>query len=428
MDAEGTTQRSEILEGIEQQTHGNTEVQESEIISETNRERILQKLIEPPSEEAQLTSIIMGIFFRCGGKLSIPTIWQKVVEGFRKPKEGALSREGTENGMMDRLGIVTYPEVKEMAAKSIPFLVEDLIPTKSIGILVGEWGIGKSPLAVQLQLSLASGNSFLGRFAAGSAIPVLYVDLENEICSVSEIGEVIAGFLGLSTLPSNAFLYGGNYSPVQGLGNPEKLEQLIHASGAKLVIIDPLRAFSPNAPEKNENAINLINSLRKITQNENCSALLIHHPKKPKDSDDFSLEEDPTAWFQQASGVASLVQNVDFRIGLEKNGSDELVMRHFIRAKGWYDPIFIVREKDQETTDPIGYRPKSPLDDLEANDREKYNSLPQIFTTADAKRIFNLSDNPTNERLKGWIDVKLVQKNRRGEYKKLWTESAGGVN
>ncbi|MBZ5500531.1 MAG: AAA family ATPase [Acidobacteriia bacterium] len=60
----------------------------------------------------------------------------------------------------ERCGLQTYADLEPNAGEA-SFIVEDLIPTKSVGILVAEWGTGKSPLAMQLQLSVMSGVKFL---------------------------------------------------------------------------------------------------------------------------------------------------------------------------------------------------------------------------------------------------------------------------
>lgn len=231
------------------------------IVHEENPERfeeISRKLEEPISEDARIRALLMDIYMRAGGKLSFGTIFQKTLEGLRQIAS-SFSQKG--NG---RMGILTYAELRQLVSKRVPFLVEDFIPSQSVGILVGEWGIGKSPLAIQLQQCLCSGKSFLNRFTVGSPIPVLYIDMENGGGDVFNTGNTIAGYLSLSEIPELAQNYGVNYSPEEGYGDLEYLQQLIQISKAKLVIIDPLRAFSPKAPTDNEDAIELIQKLRKI--------------------------------------------------------------------------------------------------------------------------------------------------------------------
>lgn len=394
------------------------ETRSSEAIPENQFEKIFKKLSEPLSEDAGtraiLNSVLLKLFNKLGGHIPPDMIWERTLQGFRELKD-SFCREG-------EMGILTYLGMKKIASRSVSFLVDDLIPTQSIGTLLGEWGIGKSPLAVQLLQSIASGISFLGRYAVHSPIPVLYFDGEGGIYPMSGVWETIAHFLGLPFPPPNAYIYGTNYSPTDRKFDSKFMQETIQRYEIKLTVIDPIRVFDSDAPEGNDKAMELINSFRSIAKKEECSFLFLHHPRKPRELQKFSLEEDPTGWFQQMSGAAALYQNVDFRIGLQKKEEDKLIMRHFVRTIGWSEILTLVREKDQETGDSIGYRSKSPLDDLEPHRKAEYRALPESFTTGNAKKAFNLSNNPTNERLKEWIDMKLIQKTGRGEYRKLWAE------
>jgi archaellum biogenesis ATPase FlaH len=330
----------------------------------------------------------------------------------------------------NRPALLRCADLKELAAaiKDPEFLVEGFIPASSIGILVGEWGVGKSPLAIQLQFSVASGINFLDRFAVHSPSPVLYIDLENPLKGRVEVESALTEFLGLTSAPSNAYVYGEMFSPKSGMGNIDNLKDLIHECKAKLVIIDPLRAFNPNAPGKNETAAELINKLRPIAKEEQCSILILHHPVKPKeDRPTFDLDKDPTQWMQQASGAAALVQNVDFRIAIESEKKDghpdknRLKMKHFLRLIGWQDTMLLVREFRPDVPDePLGYRSKSPLDELEPGEREDFLSLPNSFTPSNVKEVCGVTDSPANKRIDKWQNMNLIRKARRGEYMKLW--------
>src|SRR6267378_1469177 len=64
----------------------------------------------------------------------------------------------------DEFGLLSASDVGRVV-RAIPvttFVVEGLLPRASINLLVGDSGIGKSPLAYQLALSVAAGIPFLG--------------------------------------------------------------------------------------------------------------------------------------------------------------------------------------------------------------------------------------------------------------------------
>jgi hypothetical protein len=135
------------------------------------------------------------------------------------------------NGELEsKYGIYTYSRLKELPSEGCKFLVEDLIPPKQIGILVAEWGLGKSPLAIQLQVALGAGSKkFLGRFSVPpTPTRVLYADYENGRDPILEIQGRIAKFLDAPDL-DKTYVFGANYSPVLGLNNLQGLEKMVKA-------------------------------------------------------------------------------------------------------------------------------------------------------------------------------------------------------
>ena len=70
---------------------------------------------------------------------------------------------------------------------------------QSISILVGDSGLGKTPLAVQLGLSIAGAESFLGRRVRQGR--VLYCDAESGIRPFRDMLKVISAHLGFAVKP-----------------------------------------------------------------------------------------------------------------------------------------------------------------------------------------------------------------------------------
>ena len=82
---------------------------------------------------------------------------------------------------LKNMGVCNWKRVVSIANKRKRYLVGDYIPDRSVGILVGGWGIGKSPFALQLQMALAIGGiKFLGRYECPKEPKrTLYVDLRE---------------------------------------------------------------------------------------------------------------------------------------------------------------------------------------------------------------------------------------------------------
>ncbi len=296
---------------------------------------------------------------------------------------------------MKKIEVFDHERLKEAASAHVSFLLEDFIPKQSLGILVGEWGIGKSPFAIQLLMSLASHQPFLGRYnTAEGLVQTLYIDYENGPSKLNQTVETIASFLGLQEVPASWYVYSPNYTntrPDSALQTSEEVyvrEGLLEQGAYDFVVIDPLRMFNADAETKNKEAAGLISRMRKLVKETGKTIMFIHHPRKapPDQQMQYSLENDPTRWMEQASGAASLVQNMDFRIGLQKTEDDNIICRHFTRGDGW-SPVDYIERFLTEDNEPLGYVLAHGETKLEAFERVWLNDLPAHFSTSDFQRI-----------------------------------------
>ena len=145
----------------------------------------------------------------------------------------------------------------------------------------------------------------------------------------------LSGFLGQKEPPPTWETYSPNYSKVTASDakyeeDHARIERIIKEGEYAFVIIDPLRMFSPEAEGKNTDAARVIKELRGLARKSGSAIMLVHHPHKPRlEAAEVSLENDPHAWLQRASGAAGLVQNVDFRIGLAELPDHTLISRSF---------------------------------------------------------------------------------------------------
>lgn len=324
------------------------------------------------------------------------------------------------------VGTLKYANLLDIASGPVPYLLEDFIPEKSIGILVGEWGIGKSPFAMQLQLSLACGQPFLGKFKTRDArISTLYVDLENGAAPIAGMINTLSKYMNVE-ISDNINIYSPNYgTKIEELAQISEdmyVRQLIERNSFDFIIIDPLRMFRPEAEAKNTDAATMIRHLRKLVNKFNCSILLIHHPRKISGDADiqrFKLDTNPTEWMANACGAASLIQNADFRIGLEQNEDGYIVMRRFIRNKGWYPSEYVGRAFDPDSDEPIGYQLEDGVEKLEALERMWLTDLGHQFTTLDAKTILQKHKEVVNRWLKRLVCLGIIKKIGRGAWEKL---------
>lgn len=328
---------------------------------------------------------------------------------------------------MNEFKTINFDDLASIAGQQQNWLLEDFIPERSIGVLIGEWGIGKSPFALQLQLSLAAGLPFLNRYRPGKEnISCLYVDLENGAQPVVGILRSLTRHLGLEQPPARWNVYSPNYvgksKGLEHIVEDSYIKALIKANPFDFIIIDPLRMFKPEAESKNSLAAEMIKGMRDLISLVGSTIMFIHHPRKPPADvsiQRYKLDTHPTEWMASACGAGALIQNADFRIGLEENEDGFLVCRRFLRNRGWSPSEYIERTYDEVTDEPIGYCLKLGVEQLTALERQWYSELPNNFTTKELLFTCKKSRPSVAAILKRWVSLLILQKAERGNWSKM---------
>jgi len=278
--------------------------------------------------------------------------------------------------------IITSLELAELCSLSTQeqFVIENMIPAQATSIIVGDSGLGKSPLAYQIALSVASGREFCHLPVRKS--PVLMIDLENSATQADEMVESLCKFMSLPRPPELLRLNADFPSTM------EDWSALWDSLKDMLIIVDSLRAAWPLAPEKNAMAATLLQDLKAKTRKNNLSFILVHHLRKPGTGDDTppALKETSLIeWLNQASGARSLVNQSDGRIGVTPDGQDRLLMKSKMRVHDEFDWV-LVREYD-ETGSPAGYRMEVGLDTIGHASKVDLLKLPDAFRFAEARDL-----------------------------------------
>ena len=156
--------------------------------------------------------------------------------------------------------------------RSSGHIVEGLIPPRSVNILVGDSGVGKTPLAYQLALAVAAGAPFLG--LPVRAAKVLLVDYENALWDSHWLLEQQRKHLGLSAYPANFLLWPLHLGPSGGRLEPS-VEEVVQQLAPDLVILDSLRSYNPSMETENGAAARQIRMLRATVCRSGASLLLV---------------------------------------------------------------------------------------------------------------------------------------------------------
>lgn len=302
-------------------------------------------------------------------------------------------------------------------------LVAGILPQGAIGVVLGESGLGKTPLLYQLGLSVASGKDFLGhRVTQGS---VLYLDYENGLFQVEKMVTGLSQHFGLGAVPDDLLLWNVHDTADDDCGSPDRAIEMIADIKPDLAIIDSLASFHPEAEEKNSLASKMLQRLRSLLRDDGTTVLLVHHLRKPSSNPQYQPPSlngpEFRQWFQQARGASVLMNGSDVRIGLtlpatqQIYGDNEqkevaLFMRGFARISGEIPGASLARCCNEDG-EPLGYElvaGSGLLDNPEQ--RRALDKLPDRFRFTDARQVYGRRDQATTDFLRKAQAVGILKK------------------
>lgn len=261
-------------------------------------------------------------------------------------------------------------------------IVDSMLQEQTVNIIVGDSGIGKSPLLVQLALCVSLGRPFLD--LPTRQCNVLYVDFENSAAELDRVMDQLSEFLSIDGDPPA-------FRVLQYPENKTAIELEIKAFQPKLVIVDALRGLDPKAEKDAEATMLCLDWLHKKSAKYHAAFLVLHHTRKPDQKDPppklSALSHNVMAWLLQASGSRALVNQTEARFAIEDSnlGDASLIMRGHVKLTGEVGPWYIERVYDPESDTPLGYKQVSGLQVLSQADRERYLRLPQRFNWTEAE-------------------------------------------
>ena len=171
-------------------------------------------------------------------------------------------------------------EIMTTVYKPIEFVVDGLL-AQGLYILAGAPKVGKSWLVLDMCLSIAKGESVLGRETTqGSA---LYLCLEDSYSRIQN------RLYELTDEPSES-LYFSVLAESIGNGLEEQIEQFrLQHSDLKIVAIDTLQKIKTDEEYRYGSDYAELTVLKRLAEKLNICILLVHHTRKNRDSDPFNM-------------------------------------------------------------------------------------------------------------------------------------------
>jgi archaellum biogenesis ATPase FlaH len=336
--------------------------------------------------------------------------------------------------------LLTFPDLQLLCREQDAHgqWAEGFLPKRALCLLAGESGLGKTPLAFQLAVSVAAGVPFLG-YPTQQTL-VVYLDFENGLGQLETMMQQMVLNLGLPGVPENLIIWSMNSPPCNwGTGGCDIWEMISEVKPG-LVIVDSLGSCLPEIEKSNTAANQYLQRFREIMskcKDAGTAIVLLHHLRKPSMTDIVgSLEDEtPRKWFQHVRGASALVNGTDIRIGVDEPGKNTrkkrdgqadfaLVLRGFSRLRGEIPTMYLGRNQDDDG-DPLGYRCLVGVDLLFNSEHEEaFNNLPSKFRFKDAQLTLGKGASATKDLLSKCISAGILRKlgGRAGYEKVISTE------
>lgn len=161
------------------------------------------------------------------------------------------------------------------------WLIGGLWPSQGVGIIAAEPKCGKTWLAMEMAISVASGMPCLGEFQVPSTAPVLFFNAEDgEHIQRDRLANIMRA-KGLSSQDvSNLKIVRSENLRLDIDEDINALRELVAKTSSKLLILDPFVRLH-RIDENNSGAVaELLGRLRAIQRDFGTAVILVHHLKK----------------------------------------------------------------------------------------------------------------------------------------------------
>ena len=203
-------------------------------------------------------------------------------------------------------------------SSSVKWLVQSLWTQQAVGLIVGQPKSGKSWLALDFAVSVASGTAVLGKFCVQNHGPVLIFPAEDNITAVRDRLAGICKYRGVDLEKLYIWMIGSFTLHLDTAKDREALENTLCKIRPSLLILDPLIRIH-NLDENSATEIaKVLSFLRTLQRKYSVAVLLVHHAKK-------SPSADPGLGLRGSSEIRAWADSILY---LQRKKNLELVVEH----------------------------------------------------------------------------------------------------
>lgn len=224
-----------------------------------------------------------------------------------------------------------YEQVKELAdpweiltvadafkeRPPLKYIIDDLFLLPSLNIVYGSPGGFKSMVMLDALAHVVKGTPWLNREVMQA--PALWIDIDNGKRRTHGRVEAVARQLDLS--PDAPLYYVSMPNPSFNAGDQASIDALVKritARNVKFVVIDNLSVIHPGVSENDDAMAPVMNKLRYLVDNNDCSINIIHHQRKSKDGKTENHGE-------SVRGHSSIVASSDITLLVQRDGKNNII-------------------------------------------------------------------------------------------------------
>jgi len=161
-----------------------------------------------------------------------------------------------------------------------PWLIEGIWSRQGVGVVGGHPKLGKTWVALELALSIASGTPFLGRFAVHDRGPVLVYCVEDGQQGVRDRMEGLCEARGVDFDRLAVGWIGADDLALDRPGDQLRLHATVEKNRAKAIVLDPLVRLHLGDESNSQDISRLLRFLRSLQQRHGTAVILVHHTRK----------------------------------------------------------------------------------------------------------------------------------------------------
>jgi RecA-family ATPase len=364
---------------------------------------------DPPMNKMELDATLQSVFKR-SQRVTVTKI----------KKESMAEYSGFDLVLMDKY-------FRKYGGEGVEWAVDGWMPDHSIVFLVSPPESYKTWMLLDLAVSIASGEPFLGEFKVNNKGPVIIIQQEDSHSGITErLSVILQSRLNLHPVLSKEHITMPILPSIPIYIHPSRslrfddekimneLEEAINRIRPTCVIIDPLYSAAKVENYMADSAEDMFR-LKKFRDDYGCSFVIAHHSKKNVDPNSMARED----------GWGSQFMNAFLEAGWQVRRNQQLddnqiVVRRHSKTMGNMDMLMLTF--DISTRYPMKYEVTvseySPISSRNYAQGELYNLLmDEPMNVTDAAKKIGKHKSTVSRQLKQLETTNMIEKMPDGRYK-----------